>query len=46
MAIQKRQSFGSVRNFDNLFSRFLGSVTTSRIDERPSSEGPNVKRAA
>ena len=25
MAIQKRQSFGSVRNFDDLFSRFLGS---------------------
>ncbi|MBT3995846.1 MAG: Hsp20/alpha crystallin family protein [Chloroflexi bacterium] len=35
MAIQKRQSFGSVRNFDDLFSRFLGSSAGAVSNSEP-----------
>ncbi len=35
MAIQKRQSFGSVRNFDDLFSRFLGNSAGAVSNSEP-----------
>ena len=35
MAIEKWQSFGNVRDFDDLFNRFLGNRSARQVDAEP-----------